>query len=92
MNCVILDDPVQHIDDYRALHMVEVLSAINMRGHQILCIVEDPDLADLICRRLGNSSLGEGTRIDLEYEPGAGTAISRVQTSVSMPRRVLLSA
>jgi len=28
----LLDDPVQHIDDYRALNLVEVLAAIRRTG------------------------------------------------------------
>ena len=32
LETLILDDPVQHIDDYRALHMVETLSSMRMLG------------------------------------------------------------
>ena len=44
---LLLDDPVQHIDDYRALHLVEVLSALRQAGRQVVIAVEDEALADL---------------------------------------------
>jgi ABC-type cobalamin/Fe3+-siderophores transport system ATPase subunit len=63
---LLLDDPVQHIDDYRALNLVEVLAAIRRSGRQILVAVEDAALADLLCRRL-RSSIGEiGRRFELQ--------------------------
>ena len=45
LNSLVLDDPVQHIDDYRALNLVEVLSAIRMDKRQVICAVEDAALA-----------------------------------------------
>jgi DNA repair exonuclease SbcCD ATPase subunit len=41
---LLLDDPVQHIDDYRALNLVEVLAAIRRTNRQIIVAVEDPAL------------------------------------------------
>src|SRR3984893_8843855 len=62
---LLLDDPVQHIDDYRALNLVEVLSAIRRTGRQIIVAVEDGALADVLCRRL-RASIGDfGRRFDL---------------------------
>jgi len=52
LQSLLLDDPVQHIDDYRALNLVEVLAAIRRSGRQIIVAVEDPALADLLSRRL----------------------------------------
>lgn len=52
LETLVLDDPVQHIDDFRALHLVEVLSAIRQTGKQVICSVEDGDLAALLSRRL----------------------------------------
>src|SRR5690606_37670601 len=49
---LLLDDPVQHIDDFRALQLIEVLGALRLEGRQIVCAVEDSSLADLLCRRL----------------------------------------
>ena len=52
---LILDDPVQHIDDYRALNLVEIFSAFRLSDRQIICAVEDRALAELLCRRLGTA-------------------------------------
>jgi recombinational DNA repair ATPase RecF len=62
---LLLDDPVQHVDDYRALNLVEVLSAIRRSGRQIIVAVEDQSLADLLCRRLRSTTSELGRRYDL---------------------------
>jgi chromosome segregation protein len=77
-NTLILDDPVQHIDDYRALHLVEILSALRLSDRQIICAVEDRSLADLLCRRLGAAE-SVGRRIDLEPQ---ANGIAAVHTEV----------
>jgi DNA repair exonuclease SbcCD ATPase subunit len=88
---LILDDPVQHIDDYRALQVVETLSALRQSGHQIICTVEDPALAALLCRRLRVRQSGEGVRVDLEYKAGEGV-IAKVTETGPLASEVLLSA
>jgi chromosome segregation protein len=65
---LLLDDPVQHIDDYRSLNLVEVLAALRREGRQIVCAVEDEALADLLSRRLRSSPDFPGVR----YECGLG--------------------
>jgi chromosome segregation protein len=65
---LILDDPIQHIDDYRALNLVEVLSAIRRDKRQVICGVEDSALADLLCRRLRATEGEEGAIIQLGLE------------------------
>jgi DNA repair exonuclease SbcCD ATPase subunit len=92
LKTLVLDDPVQHIDDYRALRFAEVLSSIRQMGHQVICTVEDPELADLLCRRLRSTSIGDAVRIELEYEPGTGARIKQVRTIAPLPERLLLSA
>ena len=92
LKTLVLDDPVQHIDDYRALRFAEVLSSIRQMGHQVICTVEDPELADLLCRRLRSTSLGDAVRVELEYEPGAGARVKQVRTISPLPERLLLSA
>ncbi len=79
---LILDDPVQHIDDFRALHLVEVLSALRQSGKQIICAVEDEALADLLCRRLVSTPTEAGQRftIDAGEEGGA-----RVTEQLAIP-------
>lgn len=92
LRTLVMDDPVQHIDDYRALHLVETLAAIRQLGRQIICTAEDPSLAELLCRRLRASGLGEGTLLELEYDPAKGTLIRRKQDLGPLPRTLLASA
>jgi chromosome segregation protein len=62
---ILLDDPVQHVDDYRAVHLAELLAHLVASGRQVICAVEDAALADLMCRRLPIESKGAATRITL---------------------------
>lgn len=78
---LLLDDPVQHIDDFRALQLVEVLAALRLDRRQVICAVEDPDLADLLCRRLPNTIEEPGRRYDVDIGPG-GAAILVAATSL----------
>jgi chromosome segregation protein len=89
---LVLDDPVQHIDDYRALHFAEVLSSIRQLGHQVICTVQDSSLADLLCRRLRSADLGDGVKIEMVYEPGMGATIKSTQSIEPLPDRILLTA
>jgi DNA repair exonuclease SbcCD ATPase subunit len=89
---LVLDDPVQHIDDYRALHFAEVLSSVRQTGHQIICTVQDSALADLLCRRLRSANLGDGLRIEMEYEPGLGARVKEVREVGPLPDKVLMFA
>ena len=89
LETLILDDPVQHIDDYRALHMVETLSSMRMMGRQIICTTEDPALADLLCRRLRSSNDSEGLRIDLEYVPRTGVSIKTMRVVTPLATEAL---
>ena len=75
-NTLVLDDPMQHVDDYRALHLVEVLGSIRRSGRQILCAVEDRSLADLLARRLATSESQTGSVLELKYELGDGSKIA----------------
>jgi hypothetical protein len=89
---LLLDDPVQHIDDYRALNLVEVLAAIRRGGRQIIIAVEDTALADLLCRRL-RSSIGEiGRRFELQASKTGTSEIGSVHDIFPMPREVLRHA
>ena len=68
LQTLMLDDPVQHIDDYRALNLVEVLAAIRREKRQVIVVVEDTSLADLLARRLR----GPISDSDLFYVIGTG--------------------
>ena len=88
---LLLDDPVQHIDDFRALHLIEVLAAFRLAGKQIVCAVEDQALAELLCRRLLSTSGAIGKRYDLDIGlDGATTIVSDTEVP-PMPAGVLRS-
>jgi DNA repair exonuclease SbcCD ATPase subunit len=89
LRSLLLDDPVQHIDDFRALHLVEVLAALRLDGHQIICAVEDPALADLLCRRLVSTSTEGGKRLDIDLGSHGATSVVIDQEINPMPVGVL---
>ncbi|PWB89003.1 chromosome segregation protein SMC [Methylocystis sp. MitZ-2018] len=89
LRSLLLDDPVQHIDDFRALHLVEVLAALRLDGRQIICAVEDPALADLLCRRLVSTSTEGGRRLDIELGLLGTTSVVIDQDIHPMPVGVL---
>lgn len=89
LRSLLLDDPVQHIDDFRALHLVEVLAALRSDGRQIICAVEDPALADLLCRRLVSTSTEGGRRLDIDLGPLGATSVVIDQEIHPMPVGVL---
>lgn len=89
---LLLDDPVQHIDDFRSLHLVEVLAALGTTGRQIICGVEDAALADLMCRRLLGSSASDGLRYDLERVAGGSTRVFRLARVPPMLRGTMRQA
>ncbi len=88
---LLLDDPVQHIDDYRALNLVEVLSAIRRTGRQVIVAVEDQALAEVLCHKLRSSIEEPGRRFDLTMSKTGSSAISGIQDIVPMPRQILRS-
>jgi len=89
LRSLLLDDPVQHIDDFRALHLVEVLAALRLDGRQIICAVEDSALADLLCRRLVSTSTEGGRRLDIDLGPLGATSVVIDQEVYPMPVGVL---
>jgi DNA repair exonuclease SbcCD ATPase subunit len=89
LRSLLLDDPVQHIDDFRALHLVEVLAALRLDGRQIICAVEDPALADLLCRRLVSTATEGGRRLDIDLGPLGATSVVTDQEVHPMPIGVL---
>ena len=92
LDTLILDDPVQHIDDFRALHLVEALASIRQSGKQVLITVEDPALADLLGRRLRSELGAEGRVISLEYRLHEGVALGEQRSIEPLPKLDLLSA
>ncbi len=86
---VLLDDPVQHIDDYRAINLAEVLTAIRRTGKQVIVAVEDPALADLLCRRLRSANDQIGRRFDLRTSHIGGTIVGESRDFYPMLPNVL---
>jgi DNA repair exonuclease SbcCD ATPase subunit len=89
LNSLILDDPVQHIDDYRALNLTEVLTSIRRTARQVVIAVEDAALADLLCRRLRSSASSGGRRIDLKLSPTGSTELAGELDIAPLPRQAL---
>lgn len=77
LNTLMLDDPIQHIDDYRSLNLVEVLSAMRKSGRQIIVAVEDKALADVLCRRLRSSATELGWRFELGVDETGSATVYR---------------
>jgi chromosome segregation protein len=83
---LLLDDPVQHIDDFRALQLVEVLAALRQKGKQVIVAVEDEALADLLCRRLLSTPEQGGRRITIDYGAGGSAEVAaRLDVPVMEP-------
>ena len=89
---LVLDDPVQHIDDFRALHFVEILAAFRLTGQQIVCAVEDQALANLLCRRLLSTreQVGRYYEIDLTGPDGGAEVVHKIDIR-PLPNDVLQS-
>lgn len=88
---ILLDDPMQHIDDFRTVHLAELCAQLVSDGRQIICAVEDPALADLLCRRLPISSLGEAKRITLGQNADGAIAVVTDQPIVPVVRNSLVA-
>jgi DNA repair exonuclease SbcCD ATPase subunit len=88
---IMLDDPVQHVDDFRAVHLVEVMAQLVTEGRQIICAVEDAALADLLCRRLPVDQPGEAKHITLGQDAD-GALAKLAERSLPSPVRLSLFA
>ncbi len=89
---LVLDDPVQHVDDYRALNLTEVLSAIRKTGRQVICSVEDDALAQLLCRRLRGSGEEDGILVNMHYDREAGVQVEATSVFGCLRSDVLVPA
>jgi chromosome segregation protein len=89
---LLLDDPVQHIDDYRALNLVEVLAAIRRTGRQVIVAAEDSALGDLLCRRLRSGSDDVGRYYELQISNTGTSTIAAEREVYPMPHLVLRPA
>ena len=89
---LLMDDPVQHIDDYRALNLVEVLAAVRRAGRQVIVAVEDVALAGVLCRRLRSANDDSGRHFELRTSATGTAEIAHVHEVYPMPRLVLRPA
>jgi len=87
---ILLDDPVQHVDDFRTVHLAEVLGHLCSSGRQIVCAVEDSALADLMSRRLPTTERAPGKRITLGTDHDGALGIVSEQEISPLNRRVLV--
>lgn len=92
LKTLVLDDPVQHIDDYRALHLTEVLSAIRRTGQQVICTVEDESLANLLARRLRSEGASSGMVVHMGYSSASGIEVQASTLIPSFPKNMLVTA
>ena len=87
---ILLDDPVQHVDDFRTIHLAEVLAHLCHSGQQIVCAVEDSALADLMCRRLCSSREVDGKRITLGASDDGSLGIRQEKVLAPLRHRALV--
>jgi chromosome segregation protein len=88
---IMLDDPVQHVDDFRAVHLAEVCAHLIAQGRQVICAVEDEALADLFCRRWPASNTDDAKRISIGADKDANIAILSERWLTALPRDTLLA-
>ena len=72
---VMLDDPVQHVDDFRTVHLAELAAQLVSEGRQIICAVEDAALAELLCRRLPVNGQGTAKHVTLGSDEDGALAV-----------------
>jgi chromosome segregation protein len=73
---VMLDDPVQHVDDFRTVHLAELAAQLVAEGRQIVCAVEDAALAELLCRRLPVNGQDTAKRVTLGPDEDGDLTVS----------------
>lgn len=88
---VLLDDPVQHIDDFRSVQLAEVLAQLLENDRQIICAVEDSALADLLGRRLPVRKAGSGKRVTLGGDTAGALSIREERTLQPLVSRALVT-
>ncbi|GHE05394.1 hypothetical protein U879_04040 [Defluviimonas sp. 20V17] len=87
---ILLDDPVQHVDDFRTVHLAEVLAHLCQSGRQIVCAVEDSALADLMCRRLPTSEGAPGKHVTLGTDREGALVVVHQREIAPLNRRALV--
>lgn len=88
---ILLDDPVQHVDDFRTVHLAEVAAQLVADGRQVICAVEDAALADLLCRRLPIGRGGAARRITLGPDSDGALAIVSERDLQPLPSSTMVA-
>ncbi len=86
---ILLDDPVQHIDDFRAVHLAEVMAQLVNEDRQVICAVEDAALADLLCRRLPVGAHGDALRITIGPDQEGALGVQELRILTPLIKRTL---
>lgn len=86
---ILLDDPVQHVDDFRTVNLAEVLAQLVASGRQVIVAVEDAALADLLCRRMPVTAQGNAARLTLGLGADGTSALIHRRELVPLKRAVL---
>jgi hypothetical protein len=86
---ILLDDPVQHVDDFRTVNLAEVLAQLVTSGRQVIVAVEDAALADLLCRRMPVAAQGAASRLTLGLDADGTSALIDRRELVPLKRAVL---
>lgn len=86
---ILLDDPVQHVDDFRTVNLAEVLAQLVASGRQVIVAVEDAALAELLARRMPIKRVGDASRLTLGLGTGGRSVIADQSSPVPMMPRVL---
>ena len=84
---VLLDDPVQHVDDFRTVNLAELLAQLVASGRQIIVAVEDAALAELLSRRMPVSRTGEAIHLTLGIDDKGSSSVLRKTLPVPMISR-----
>jgi DNA repair exonuclease SbcCD ATPase subunit len=86
---ILLDDPVQHVDDFRTVNLAEVLAQLVAEGRQVIVSVEDAALAELLTRRMPVAHAGQATRITLGLGPEGCSTIIAQSDPIPMVQNIL---
>lgn len=86
---ILLDDPVQHVDDFRTVNLAEVLAQLVASGRQVIVAVEDTALAELLARRMPVKRVGDGSRLTFGLGSGGCSVISAMSEPMPMISGVL---
>lgn len=86
---ILLDDPVQHVDDFRTVNLAEVLAQLVASGRQVIVAVEDAALAELLARRMPVLGVGEASRLTIGLGTKGSSAIIDQRDPIPMLQNVL---